>query len=246
MKELTEPPRRLAQRRVLKVAESVAREIMHDIRGFTPGTRLPAESEMVVRYGVGRSSVREALRILEVQGLIVIRQGIGGGPVVAQVESRNYANMTTLYCQALGATYRDVMEARLVMEPMMARLAAKRQDETTMRKLAQIAASPPGEDVQAYLDTERDFHTLLSGMSGNPVLDLMSRALKIIYTDKVYPSVTEEQRARIARDHVAIADAIERGDADDAECLMREHMNEFVHESSMTNPGVLDEIVDWH
>jgi DNA-binding FadR family transcriptional regulator len=200
---------------------------------------------MLARYRVGRGSLREALRILEVQGLIVIRPGTGGGAMVAKVQPRNYAAMTSLYCHATGATYRDVMEARLAMEPVMARLAARRHDPDSVAQL-KAAASPPVADVQSYLDTAADFHTVLSIVAGNPVLDLMGRALKIIYTDKVYSTVSDQMRHHLTADHMKIAEAIEAGDEDLAEQLMHDHMKEFVRDSAERLPGILDELVDWH
>ena len=78
-------PSRAPRRRAVKVAESVAREILHDIadRQLPPGATLPSEAEMVETFNVARASLREALRILEVYGLIRIKPGPGGGPVVA-------------------------------------------------------------------------------------------------------------------------------------------------------------------
>jgi len=71
--------------RTEKVAESIARQIMQDIRRqkLEPGSMLPAESAMLERFGVGRGSLREALRILEINGLVVLKPGPKGGPVVA-------------------------------------------------------------------------------------------------------------------------------------------------------------------
>ena len=114
-----------------KVAEVVAREIVHDIvrRNLKPGTKLPPESEMLATYQLGRASLREALRILEVQGLIVIRPGRGGGPVVANFSSRDFGRMSTLHFHVGRATFRDLVQARMVMEPVMAGLAAQRADD---------------------------------------------------------------------------------------------------------------------
>ena len=69
-------------RRADKVSEVVARAIVHDIvsRGLEPGATLPSEAVMLARFQVGRASLREALRILEVHGLITIKPGPGGGP----------------------------------------------------------------------------------------------------------------------------------------------------------------------
>ena len=239
--------RDVPQRRTEKISEIVAREIVHDMRGMAPGTKLPAEALMLDKYRVGRASLREALRLLEVQGLIVIRPGPGGGPVVAAVDSRHFARMASLYFHLSAATYRDLVESRLVMEPVMARLAALRQDPNDLAKLQRfIAVTPPPGETRDYLQHATDFHALLSGMSGNPVLDLMGRSLKDLYTDRleglIFPS---EARARVHEEHAAIAKAITKGNATAAERLMREHMVEFVEYAGERNPGIFAEIVDW-
>ena len=64
---------------------------------------------MIEEYGVGRAFVREALRILEVQGLISIKAGPGGGPVVAEVSTRDFGRMSTLYFQVGGMTFRELI-----------------------------------------------------------------------------------------------------------------------------------------
>lgn len=234
------------QRRTEKISESVARELVHDMRGMPSGTKLPPEAVMLEKYRVGRASLREALRLLEVQGLIVIRPGPGGGPVVASVDSRHFARMASLYFHLSTATYRDLMEARLVMEPVMARLAAERQDPKDLAELEQFIGRKAGSDPHQYLQRATDFHGLLSGMSGNPVLDLMGRSLKDLYTDRLEGLVfPPETRERVEHEHAAIARAIVNGNAARAEKLMREHMLEFVEFAGERNPGVFTEIVDW-
>ncbi|MDQ1395261.1 MAG: GntR family transcriptional regulator, transcriptional repressor for pyruvate dehydrogenase complex [Acidimicrobiaceae bacterium] len=201
---------------------------------------------MVEKYRVGRASLREALRILEVHGLIVIRPGPGGGPMVAAVDSRHFARMASLYLHLCEATYRDVMEGRLVMEPVMARLAAERQDPANVAELTAFLATQPQDDA-AYMHAATGFHALLSGMSGNPVLDLMGRSLKDIYTDRIESLIfLASARAQVQEDHSRIAKAIMAGNANQAEKLMRVHMEEFLRQAQERSPGVLDEIVDWH
>jgi DNA-binding FadR family transcriptional regulator len=234
-------------RRPEKISEVVAREIVHDMRRLPTQTMLPPESVMLDKYRVGRASLREALRILEVQGLIIIRPGPGGGPMVAPVESRHFARMASLYLHLSDATYRDVIEARLVMEPVMARLAAEREDHESLAGLEQFVAAAPTDaaDVE-YLSHSTEFHAVLSGLSGNPVLDFMGRALKDIYHDRLASQIfPANARQRVQADHTAIARAIVKGNASRAERLMREHMIEFVTFSSARNPAVLDEVVDW-
>jgi DNA-binding FadR family transcriptional regulator len=246
------PPARqvepITQRRTEKISEIVAREIVHDMRHLPPATMLPPEAVMLEKYRVGRASLREALRILEVQGLIVIRPGPGGGPMVAAVDSRQFARMASLYLHLSEATYRDVMAARLVMEPVMARLAAERQDPESLAALEGYLSSLPSPlDDTSYMRSATGFHGLLSGLSSNPVLDLMGRSLKDIYTDRleglIFPAAA---RTQIEQDHSAIAKSIVKGQSARAERLMREHMESFVRQAERRSPGVLDDIVDWH
>src|SRR5216684_960606 len=92
-------------RRAEKLSQVVAREIVRDMKGLKAAAMLPQESVMLERYRVGRASLREALRILEVHGLIVIRAGPGGGPMVAPVRTRDFARMTSPpTCEALDAS----------------------------------------------------------------------------------------------------------------------------------------------
>ena len=243
-------PRRadeIGHRRTEKISEVVAREIVHDMRGMAPGRKLPPEAVMLDNYRVGRASLREALRLLEVQGLIVIRPGPGGGPVVASIDSRHFARMASLYFHHSGSTYRDLVEARLVMEPVMARLAAERQDPDDVAHLQQfIAVEPQSEDPTEYMRHATEFHALLSGMSGNPVLDLMGRSLKDLYTDRLEGLIfPPDARARVHEEHAAIARAIVKGNSSRAEKLMREHMREFVQFAAERNPGIFSEVVDW-
>jgi DNA-binding FadR family transcriptional regulator len=237
-------------RRSPKVSEIVARQIVKDIarRKLEPGTMLPSEAVMLETYGVGRASLREALRILEIQGLVVLRPGPGGGPMVAAIDSRHFGRMATFYLHLVDARFRDVVEARLVMEPVMARLAAERQDKVCLAELRAFVDGPApteGDDVE-YLERAGEFHSMVSTMSGNPVLDLFGGALKDIYSERIQGQVfATEDRERVHHDHVAVAEAILAGDAERAEELMKEHMLELLAMSMERNQGMRDEVVDW-
>ncbi|MDT5076093.1 MAG: GntR family transcriptional regulator, transcriptional repressor for pyruvate dehydrogenase complex, partial [Mycobacterium sp.] len=86
----------VGKRRIEKISETLARDILHDIldRGLTAGARLPSEAELVASYGVGKSSLREALRLLEVNGVITIKTGPTGGPIVAESSPVEFAKMS--------------------------------------------------------------------------------------------------------------------------------------------------------
>ena len=98
-------PRVRRIRRVLKTSELIARDIILDISegGLKAGDPLPPEATMLKQYEVGRASMREALRMLEVQGLVHIRAGARGGPVVGAATAENLARMLTLYFGLAGA-----------------------------------------------------------------------------------------------------------------------------------------------
>jgi GntR family transcriptional regulator, transcriptional repressor for pyruvate dehydrogenase complex len=234
------------RRRTEKVSGVIAREIVSDMRGLPPMSMLPPEAAMLEKYQVGRASLREALRILEVQGIIAIRPGPGGGPMVAPFDSMNFARMTTLYLHLTGATYREVLQARIIMEPVMARLATERKDPNAVSQLQDFLAQPEPVDESEYLVHTGGFHSLLSGLSGNRVLDLEGRGLKDIYADRIEGMVfPPEAREGIVRDHQTIARAIIAGDGARAENLTRAHMQEYLFYSAARNPGVLDEVVQW-
>jgi GntR family transcriptional regulator, transcriptional repressor for pyruvate dehydrogenase complex len=241
-----------SQARSQKVAELVARAILHDIvqHQLEPGTKLPSESEMVASYGVGRASLREALRILEIQGLIRIKQGQGGGPAVGEVLSDNFARMSTMYFYTARATLRELFEARLILETEMASYAAQRQDPRLIAALQDnlnLAEGLGDESAERQSSVARDFHTIITGLSGNRVLDLVSRAIKDIYVERVrsFPYPPETQLA-VHNSHRLIVQAIVAGDAPLAGTLMRQHMQDYLQRSILANaPGFLEEVVDW-
>lgn len=236
--------------RIEKRSEVVARSIAQEIasRDLPPGYQLPSEAEMLSRYGIGRASLREGLRILEIQGLITIRPGQGGGAIVAAANSADFGRMSTLHYQGVRATFRDLVDARLSIEPMMARLAAERQDPELLAELDASTAHIDQhlDESHEYLTASKGFHTIICGASGNPVLDLFARSLQDVYSARVNGSIFPiDARDRVNTDHKAIIKAIRNGEARRAERLMREHMDELAQYSAERYPGLLDEVVDW-
>jgi DNA-binding FadR family transcriptional regulator len=232
-----------------KVASRIARLIVRDIvdSDREPGDRLEAESQMVERFGVSRASLREALRILETQGLITIKPGPGGGPSVASVSSRDFGRMATLFFQVKNVSVANLVEARLVMEPVMARMAAERHDPELNDQLrAVVAAHDPRLSDREWLDITHDFHAMVCAMSGNPLLGLLAGALKEIYTDRVAGFVfPEENRDHVCEIHAAIADAIIVRNAEAAERMMHHHMERLAQFFAERYPGLMSELVQW-
>src|SRR6202011_925296 len=117
-------------RRTPKTSERVALDIVRDIvgRGLRTGDHLPLEAAMIEGCCVSRASLREALRLLEVQGLIRMKPGPAGAPLVGTVDPANLARTATLYFHLGAATYDQLMDAQVLFEPMCAGLAAQHAD----------------------------------------------------------------------------------------------------------------------
>jgi DNA-binding FadR family transcriptional regulator len=235
-----------------KIAQVVARRIAHDIaaRRLPDGSKLPSETSMMTAHRVSRSTIREALRLLEVQGLIDIKSGRGGGPVVRRVHGVGFGRMTTLHLLVEGATFRDLVEARLAVEPVVARLAAVNRTDREAVELRALVDAERADgsttDDDGYLERTKTFHHVLTTLSGNPVLDLYTSALAAIFQGRVAGAVFPvDARDRVHDAHVAIAEAIVAGDPQAAEEQMRAHMIEFVQFWEQQYPGLLGEVVDW-
>ncbi len=218
-----------------KLAEVVAHDIVADIAaaGWRPGEKLPPESAMLARFKVGRASLREALRILEIQGIVRLKPGPGGGPVVAVEAVQDYARMSTLHFQMRDVAYHELLSARLMLESMIARLSAQRVDERSRKLLGDhLALEASLEDGDERLfDIWADFHELLGALCGNGVMSLFAATLQEIHRDRVLyterPAAGRALSQRTRGEHKAIAKAIMAGKPGLAERLTREHIERF-------------------
>lgn len=238
-----------------KIAEVVAHNIARDIstRRLRPAARLPSETVALTRFNVSRSSLREALRLLELLGVISIKTGAGGGPVVSQVTSADFGTTTTFYYHLIGVTIRELLEARCILEPALVRLAVEVSDPVAKGKLRSSMNNWGGDDAlrPAWLapgDRSRTagFHRALIE-TGNAVLDLFSHSLQDVWTARQYMEPYPWQAApHHDNDHWVIAQAILGNDAATAEGLMRTHMEYLYDFASAHWSGLMDEVIDWH
>jgi GntR family transcriptional repressor for pyruvate dehydrogenase complex len=242
-----EPVRQMS-RRGAKVAETVAREIVRDAAGQPVGSALPGEAPMLDRYGVSRGSLREALRLLELQGLIMMKPGPGGGPILLGANPESLGRMQSLHFHLLGASYGDVNDARLVLEPQLARMVAQRPDRDALKPLEDFLAAEVGFDVDSdpeYAAKAQGFHRLVASLSGNPVLDMLATALQEITLSRVRHAVLEgPDRHRAVDDHRQIAQAILDGNGPKAELLMNDHMHHYT--AGYAKREFSQDIVDWY
>lgn len=248
--------------RTRKTSETVARQLVQDIveRRLPPESPLPPESVMLTQYGVSRASLREALRILEVHGLLTIKSGPRGGPRIAAVDASDFGKMATFYYQATHTTFAELAEARLCIEPMTARLAALHatdedlhtlQDNITAAKAltdrSDNNTSEPGEEPteRRLVDLSRTFHGLVAQMAGNRVLTLIGSSFEEIFSVYSTDNLGPEENRKAVRMHERIAEALLDRDGDRAETLMRDHLAASNKDLTRRHSALFDATVDW-
>jgi GntR family transcriptional repressor for pyruvate dehydrogenase complex len=209
-----------------KTYELVADRLVSEIgeRRLRPGDALPTERQLTQEYHVGRSSVREALRMLESQGLIESR----GSGVFAVAEFRNPLNQSLSLLLSLDASnLRELYEMRMLIEGELAALAAERRsDEDLGRMLTALQQMRDGLDSeQLYIDADVQFHLAIADASKNrfaghmmqALRELFHRALTSVYHISGSPETSLEQ-------HQQILDAIAAGRPEEARRCMQEHL----------------------
>ena len=222
--------------------------MVHDIvsSGFGPGDKLAGEAEMLEHYGVSRESLREALRLLESQGLISIKRGPGGGPVVGSSSPMNLGRTLALYLHFARVTYAELFTAWEMAEPLLAELAARRPDRATLRtELASwIGGIDPTGDDFARISTA--FHETVNRLAANRVLSLVVPAFTCIITDHVLATFdTRVLHDEISHDHQRVARAIALGRPSAARRLMEAHVHQVAEFYRSHFSDEMGELVLW-
>jgi DNA-binding FadR family transcriptional regulator len=246
------PTRRRARPRSRspKAAELIAEEIADGIlaKGLQEGDVLPNEREMTESYDVGRGTLREALRLLETQGIIWIRPGPGGGPVVRTPQPADLTSSLTLLLQFLNAPLDHVVRVREALEAQVAREAARKADP---EQVAQLQANVDRtrehlDDFEVFAAETLRFHHMLSEIADNVVFEVFAESLNRI-TGGInaaldYPLPT---RRRVCEAHQRIVDAIRDRKEQDASDCAEEHMLEFRRFVERRYPDFLARPIRW-
>lgn len=201
------------------LADRLKKEILSD--AFQPGAALPTERELVSTTGLSRGSVREALRILEAQGLVNTRAGRYGGTTVSQPTDSHLASHINLFAKGRSVPLSALIEVRLALEPFVAFLAAQRRTEddlVILRGIAERLDESAESDVGAFLAENANWHDALAAASHNELLSALATSVGglMLEASQIENFATAEVRQRVTRAHRRILDAIEAGDADTA------------------------------
>lgn len=193
-----------------------------------PGDRLPSDEVLAKRFGVSKTSVRQALRQLEQQGMVEIRKGMHGGVFVAAADGRAMAQSLKLLLRLRRVPLEHMKEVRLLIEPRIARHAAERADPAWLEKMERaVQGMKTHLHSQARFEKfDEMFHQLLGDIQDNPILEFMATALVEVMRESFTGiDCGEVIRRRLARAHERVFKAIRRGDVAGAERAMLDLIN---------------------
>jgi GntR family transcriptional regulator, transcriptional repressor for pyruvate dehydrogenase complex len=222
-------------RAILKhsAAVGIASEALSKLRtliaegGYGEGTQLPSERELARQMGIGRPTLREAIKALCILDVLESRRGAG-------TFVKSVAPLHSGWPEQLSRTGTDVnllelLELRKMLEPRAASLAATRGTENQLREIERERAALEAHSSEWSFVVEHNylFHSAIIRAAGNAILEEVYRGLaSLMFKSGELTTSTNPDLTRMHRDHRAIVEAIARGQADRAEKAMLEHLQD--------------------
>lgn len=210
---------------------------------FSDGDMLPSESELSQQLGVGRRAVREALRILEMKGLVQVQVGVG--TIVRRNDLDSYLKALTRnvrsYLAINRADIEHVMELRWLLEGAALDRLLEASDRAAIEGLAESVKMQrrayDDYDARAYQDWHFRFHCMIVSAINNPIVDMIYRqVLTLVYRPMEHAGAHREIQASAIKDHEAMLAAVQRGDRDDLRAILNRHLETFL--TNLNRPGV--------
>lgn len=223
-------------RRRTKLSDVIVEDVKRLIvaQRLKPGDRMPGETELIESYACAKGTVREALKALEVEGLIIMRTGPGGGAYLADANSEPAARMLRNYLHFNRLDGLQVYQIRKVVEP---ELAASTAGHLTGQQIAALEANiaacshrPQTEAEQlAQRSLELDFHNILADACPNPLLAFIGRFLNDMLRDLVVlKKFYKAERTQFGLDCIAshrdLLQAFRAADEARVRAIMLDHM----------------------
>lgn len=218
--------------RPVQVAESIKDWVVE--QGLQSGDRLPGEAELIARFAMSKGTIREAMRILEAQGLIKTRTGPGGGSFVHEVSRQRAKALLGNYFYFKNLTIGDIYQLRLTLEPELAASLAGKLPEDVLLQLEENISQY--SEPSTSLEKERlqhvaslRFHAILAEQAKNPllgfVIDFMVNLLTDLTVYRRLYSPPNIELWREGRDHQQrLVQALRNGDGELARSIMSDHM----------------------
>lgn len=220
------------EREGIRTYEVVLRHIEAGILSgsYRSGDQLPPERDLASQLNVGRAAVREAMRVLQTQGLITASTGRGGGTRVTPAQGDALARIFRLHLAVAGAGISELTETRVALERASAATAARRATPQMLTDLeAKLDAMVATEDPEAFTDLDTEFHVLIARCGGTVLVTDLTVAIRQAVRDPIRTAQLEMDdwpafRERLIIEHTAILDAIKAGDPDAAAESMDIHI----------------------
>ena len=230
----------VTDRRISALIVDQIRALIHEGK-LTPGDQLPPEREMCVRFGVSRVTVREALRVLEVSGLLEIRVGAHGGAFVTKPTTDRVGASITDLLTLSAVTAGDVTEVRLVLEVGIVPLLCANADEEDLAELRAVCDRQEAALSDGNYDValSAEFHTRLAASTHNTAFEMLIHTFHgpLLMSLATAQKVAPEMGRRGVEEHRALIAAIEEGDVEAADRIMREHLSRTAARLCLDEPG---------
>jgi len=216
----------------VRVADAIKDWVME--QNLQRGDRLPGETDLMARFGMAKGTIREAMRILEAQGLIETRTGPGGGSFVGEVTADRAKALLANYFYFKDLSIADIYQLRRVLEPELAASLAGRLTEAQISDLTAVISQY--QHAASTAEEERDqhvaslaFHRKLAAFSDNALLAFVVSFMARILTDlTVYRRLYDPPNRELYEKGVAyqtdLIAALQDGRAEEARAIMRAHM----------------------
>ncbi len=235
-----------------KRSESIARTLVDRITSshMKDGDSLESEIVMMEELNTGRGSLREALRILELNGILEVRTGPTGGPIVREPDISNFAGMWSLFLRMSGCTYRELMEANILAVPPIAAMGARNRNPEHLAALQaaiDLEALIGPEDGPGYMAAQAAFHDAIARLVDNRATYLYLRGnhwiTSILFAEVVLVAEVQEEVLDV---HKHIVKAVSDGNSQRAESLMLKHLVMSLEYCARQFGTMLDQPVRWH
>jgi GntR family transcriptional regulator, transcriptional repressor for pyruvate dehydrogenase complex len=217
--------------RTSRASEEVFTQIKSSILSgkFGSGSKLPSERELTETFRVSRGVVREALRMLELSGFLMIRQGYGGGAYVIGLTLSHVGNSFLDLFQTNTLSMAEVAQVRLFVEPEVARLAALNFNDSHLKRLDGAEA---GEHICFKSESERiarltNVHKVLASICGNQFFEAIVRSMMKITAEVILTAVSDLDALHGPGEHRSLIDAVKAGDGPCAAAEMARHLKDF-------------------
>lgn len=195
-----------------------------------PGDRLPPVRQLTQVFGVSRTTLREAVRVLEALGFLEVRKGAGGGPFVVEVDMRTAQNALRNFLHFKNLSLEDLTEVRLILEPYIAEKATNQISKKELKDLEENVLKTEREVDRSgtfSYEYEIEFHRTLASVAGNPILLLMINFMEDLLKDvKGILKPGEDFSFRVVESHKRIYQLILSGDSVAAAAEMSRHVRD--------------------